>query len=248
MAAHSHPTGDPARVSPPDSDAVMGSCTRAGPPSDPASSADTPETDPSETPLRAILEIQLDDGVDCPVVRETPNASAVTQTLTRGTDTETCQNGVTVVENGSPQTTYVSTQASSSCVCSTISGFECAFDVESVRDGALIVSVIVSARELLTEIVSAVRETGARVTLRRLTRLQDGDGDGGQIELDATAITDKQRDAVELAIERGYYDQPRGVDLEWLADELGVSKSAVSQRLTAVESTLVRSLVSGPGR
>ncbi len=192
------------------------------------------------TPLRAILEVELPESVQCPVARETPNASAVTQTITGDGGGQTCQNEVTVADGTTTQTEYVSTSVDESCACAAIRQFECVFDLEGVRDGALRVSLVVPERSLLGDVVSALRETGASVDLRRISRLGD---DGGSVELDATAITEKQREAVELAVELGYYDRPRGTDLAELADRLDVSRSAVSQRLNAVESTLVQSLV-----
>lgn len=44
-------------------------------------------------------------------------------------------------------------------------------------------------------------------------------------------LTDAQREALLLAWERGYFEVPRGTDLMALAAELGLSDSAVSQRL-----------------
>ena len=45
------------------------------------------------------------------------------------------------------------------------------------------------------------------------------------------AITDEQQEALSLAYERGYYDTPRGVTMEELGDELGISQQAVASRL-----------------
>lgn len=44
-------------------------------------------------------------------------------------------------------------------------------------------------------------------------------------------LTEKQREALEMAWERGYFKVPREVDLVGLAEELGVSDTGVSQRL-----------------
>lgn len=55
-------------------------------------------------------------------------------------------------------------------------------------------------------------------------------------------LSEKQLEVVELAMKAGYYDEPRQATLSDLSDELGVSPSAVSQRLNAVEHKLVRAL------
>jgi predicted DNA binding protein len=44
-------------------------------------------------------------------------------------------------------------------------------------------------------------------------------------------LTPEQREALVLALRRGYFDTPRLVDLETLADELDISKQALSQRI-----------------
>lgn len=56
-------------------------------------------------------------------------------------------------------------------------------------------------------------------------------------------ITKKQWEAARLAVESGYYKQPREATLDDLAAELGISKSAVSQRLANLERTLVLNLI-----
>lgn len=56
-------------------------------------------------------------------------------------------------------------------------------------------------------------------------------------------LTAEQRDTLVTAFERGYYNVPRDVDMEGLADALGVSSNAVSQRLRRGSSNLVRHTV-----
>jgi hypothetical protein len=57
----------------------------------------------------------------------------------------------------------------------------------------------------------------------------EGTGDG---------LTETQRRTVELAIESGYYDVPRATTLVDLAEELGISHQAVSERLRRAERRL----------
>lgn len=198
--------------------------------------------DEEQSPLRALLEVDPPEGGSCPLVTEAPNATHVTQTTTHRGTCRSCQTEVTVVEDDDAETKYVASTITDGCVCLSINKFECVFDVEGVRDGSLVISIVVRERDVLGEIVEAIRETGATVQLKRIQR--HGEIDPGRVELDASAITSKQREAVELAVELGYYDKPRQVGLDELADRLDISKSAVSQRLNAVELTLVRSLVS----
>jgi len=200
-------------------------------------SGDPAARETETTPLRATLEVDPPESTACVVVETSSNAAAVTRSCTG----ETCHSEVTVLEDGSCKQTYVSGDRTPSCVCGTIGEFDCAFDVQEVRNGSLVIGLVVPDRELLSRIVGALQETGATVRLNRLSHRSDDDD--VTLEVDATDVTEKQREAVELAVELGYYDRPRDATLSDLAEELDISRSAVSQRLTAVELTLIDSFV-----
>jgi predicted DNA binding protein len=51
-------------------------------------------------------------------------------------------------------------------------------------------------------------------------------------------LTDRQAEVLEAAVERGYYESPRGIELTELADELGVRKSTLSVTLRRAEGRL----------
>ena len=54
-----------------------------------------------------------------------------------------------------------------------------------------------------------------------------------------TGVTDKQRQALRLAYDEGYYDVPRTVDLREVGDRLDISRQAVSERLRRAHEVLV---------
>ena len=54
-------------------------------------------------------------------------------------------------------------------------------------------------------------------------------------------VTPKQREMLVLALERGYYEMPRRVTMEELADELGISTGAASERFRRGLTNLVSS-------
>lgn len=58
-----------------------------------------------------------------------------------------------------------------------------------------------------------------------LTRVQTETADQAQF------LSEPQREAIQLAYERGYFSVPRGTTLSELSAELGVSEQAVSERL-----------------
>jgi predicted DNA binding protein len=58
-------------------------------------------------------------------------------------------------------------------------------------------------------------------------------------------LTPEQRETIELALERGYFEVPRRATLSDLAGELGVSQQAVSERLRRGTNKVMRALVDG---
>ncbi|UHQ95345.1 helix-turn-helix domain-containing protein [Haloterrigena alkaliphila] len=80
------------------------------------------------------------------------------------------------------------------------------------------------SRDDLVSFNEYCRELDISVTVDHL-RLSDDEDDC------VVALTEKQQELLAVAHEEGYFDVPRGISQDELADRLGVSKSAVSQRL-----------------
>ena len=58
-------------------------------------------------------------------------------------------------------------------------------------------------------------------------------------------LTDQQRSLLADAVERGYYDTPRGCTLTELAEDVGVAKSTLSERLHRIEGRVMKAFVRG---
>jgi predicted DNA binding protein len=56
------------------------------------------------------------------------------------------------------------------------------------------------------------------------------------------SLSDKQREALALAVREGYYERPRRTDLDALAKALGVSRPSLSERLQRAEAHVMRAL------
>lgn len=96
----------------------------------------------------------------------------------------------------------------------------------------------VADHETLTDLLELVH--GADVTARTEDISRAGISAETTVTIDLDVLTAKQRRTLELALEAGYYERPREADLTYLAEELDISKSAVSQRLRTAETKLVR--------
>lgn len=212
----------------------------------------TRETDPTsgsepplDDPVRLDLRIGLPEDARCTVADVDGEVAGVSHRLKRESrdrraDRRECHAEVVVDDGDGVRHEYRRSKVTPGCVCRVFERFDCIPEIRAVEGEAIIVSVLLPDRSGLREVVRRLRETGATVGIERAVRRSSGEA---TVEVDAGEITAKQREAAEVAVEAGYYEAPRRADLEELADRLGVSKSAVSQRLNAVESKLVRSLI-----
>lgn len=181
-------------------------------------------------PLDVELAVETDSASGCPLRGR--DVETVRQSVTqpdRETD-GTCQVAIDDAEHCG----YERTSVGETCPCALLEEHDCIADLEAVRDGRLYFSLVLPGRAVLRSIVEDLRAAGVTVSVERIrTGAVDDDATGD------TGLTQKQREALALAIESGYYERPREATLDDLADELGVTRSAVSQRLTAIERKLV---------
>ncbi|MFB6073050.1 MAG: helix-turn-helix domain-containing protein [Halobacterium sp.] len=90
-------------------------------------------------------------------------------------------------------------------------------------------------RESLAEYQPRVERKGVDVTLQRVYGESDSEFPGGEY-----GLSEKQREALRTAVDAGYYQVPRAATLEDVADELGVSTQAASERLRRGVDAFVR--------
>ncbi|ELY53337.1 helix-turn-helix domain-containing protein [Natronolimnohabitans innermongolicus] len=100
------------------------------------------------------------------------------------------------------------------------------------RDGWWQVSVRFRDREALSEAYDRLESTGLTVDLRRVSDVS------GTTDTE-TRLTPQQQEALEAALEHGYFEIPRGISMEELADELDISHQALSERFRRAYETLV---------
>lgn len=137
----------------------------------------------------------------------------------------------------------------STCPCPVFGRFNCVHDVVDVSDGRVRYVAYLPNRELLTRLISDLRDVTSSLHLRRLKRIDEIEGDdrSGTVSLNLLDVTEKQREAAVAAVTAGYYGPNQETSLEELAADLDISKSALSQRLSAVEAKLVTDAYSESG-
>ena len=98
-----------------------------------------------------------------------------------------------------------------------------------IRDGSATWELTVS-RDRLSQLGEQLDAFGIRFEVASIERFVDPD----------RLLTDRQRRLLVEAVERGYYDTPRGCSLTELAEALDVAKSSVSETLHRAEGAVVK--------
>lgn len=189
------------------------------------------------------LAAEIHPDAACPLAESVdPSATGSVQLVG-----ETCHVSVSATdEAGDGEVRTYTTTVDDDCVCPTFCRSGCVPEVLAIEDGSLHVGAYADSRNTLGDVLEGVKSDAANVRLKRLTTASEtADSSGWRHEaIDQIPLTDKQREAVRTAVEMGYYESPRDASLGDLADTLGVTRSALSQRLNAVETKLITALAS----
>lgn len=88
-------------------------------------------------------------------------------------------------------------------------------------------------REQLREVYDRLREHGINVDIGHLSELSDS-------SWEEIGLTGQQYDSLVAAIKHGYFEIPREISMQELAEELDISHQALSERLRRAYGTLAR--------
>ncbi|WP_226007155.1 helix-turn-helix domain-containing protein [Natrinema salinisoli] len=111
-----------------------------------------------------------------------------------------------------------------------------------ISDGQWTLRLLFPHREELSSAVSDIEDRGVRIDVKRMVEA------GQDEELETTAaLTDPQQEAIAEAYRQGYYDVPREISLEELANELDISHQALSERLRRANRVLAGEQLDEPG-
>ena len=113
-----------------------------------------------------------------------------------------------------------------------------------LEHGAMSFDLLVEDREEISNAVELLREFG-RVEVERISRDFRRQITPSTTEWTSLleSIPPRQRELLQVGLELGYYDLPREVTLQELADEIGIAKTTASQHLRKAEATIVEFFV-----
>lgn len=96
--------------------------------------------------------------------------------------------------------------------------------------------VLFPQRNALSRTYDVATEEGLTIDVRKIHQLDE-------THTNRYGLTDAQYEALDEALDRGYYEIPRSIDMEALSDQLGVSHQALSERLRRAHRTLVEEAI-----
>lgn len=116
---------------------------------------------------------------------------------------------------------------------------------EAIRDGdRTIWRVLVQDDERLGMMYDAVTGRLADGITAQFGHIERVDGWHNTLTT-SVSLPEEQRETLELAVERGYFEEPRAVSVEELATELDVPRSTVSYRLRRATAALTEAYTEG---
>jgi hypothetical protein len=190
-------------------------------------------TEPDRRLLWIVLEIDV--GSDCPLVRvEEPILDVDLQHM-GGMCRSEVVTGKTDVD-----IRHFEQPMGDSCIANVFFAHDCVPHVTGTSDESILVTLHPEDRSSIPKLLEGLDEIGYDARLDRVVRLDEDLLGMPPVLCDFGLLTEKQQEALTLAVERGYYAQSRKATLSELAAELDIGKSAVSHRLQAAESKIIR--------
>jgi hypothetical protein len=192
------------------------------------------ETEESERrPLWVVIEIVV--GSQCPLVEIDEPIHDIDIQQVGGV----CRSEAVVGEDD-VEVRHMERQMDEECVADVFFEHDCVPHITDTRGDSLLVTVHPSSRSAIPGMVSSLEAAGYEAHVERIVRIGEELLGLPPVLCDFGLLTEKQQRALMLAVERGYYAQPREATLDELAEELGIGKSAVSHRLKAAEAKVIR--------
>lgn len=151
-----------------------------------------------------------------------------------------CHTVLTEQNGDAFETEYLSGPIEQDCLsCVMVQKSSCITTMDRIKNDSFVVSIVSPDKKDIRTLVEHLDEH-ASVSLQSIGSTEEVLDT--QLRIDLEDISPKRLEALEVALDAGYYDSPRQADLAEVADRLGVTKSAASQRLNGLERLLVKTL------
>lgn len=123
----------------------------------------------------------------------------------------------------------------SRCICEIFRDHGCSPRIRGGAADTIEIETLLPDRATLRRIIQDLDEISSRVQVTRIQEVEPDRESRGSAIIDLGGLTEKQRHCLTVALENGFFDDPRGISQAELAHELDISPSAVSRRLRSIQ-------------
>jgi predicted DNA binding protein len=194
-------------------------------------------TDSCET----LLEVELSTAPGCVLSTFDRDAEVIYHSQESGK----CQVLLDTTTEGEHDVLRGETIDLAACPMAAMKNYRVVPHVTSVTEDGVVVEGYVEDSSVIWPMLEELRSVTESMSILRIVSLESEADARRRRMVNLDAMTDKQLEALELAYERGYFERPRQVTQEALANELDISKQALSRRLSRVEKVVFDQLI-GP--
>jgi predicted DNA binding protein len=132
--------------------------------------------------------------------------------------------------------------AGTGCACERIELQGCPVREMSAHDGQLLVTFIADDVATLRAVVSDLRDREPSVSVRCLKRSSADQTERETMFIDPESFTERQREVLRTAHERGYFDHPKRANATEVSAELDIATSTFAEHLAAAQTKLMDAL------
>ena len=125
------------------------------------------------------------------------------------------------------------------CVCQFVERLGSPVRDVAVDDGTVTVCFLAADLDNLQYVIRGLKERFAGVSICRLTRSESTQHEDDLVYVDRSSLTERQREVLQVAHERGYFDHPRGANACEVADHLGIAPATFGEHLAAAQRKIL---------
>lgn len=195
----------------------------------------------SQRPRHLEIGLSVKPSADCPVRILAPDVSEVHHHAHE--DGLQCEIVCAAPEAESPMRYHSFNDGKEPCPATTFMEHDSVPNVKRVENDSLLIVTHPPSREAVQDLLEDLQTVSEGVEIKWISDSTEPDG-ASERTVDLETLTEKQLEAIELAVEYGYYDQPRGATVSELAEACEISQSAMSQRLHTAERKLLQAIIS----
>jgi len=118
--------------------------------------------------------------------------------------------------------------------CRSFAGSRCFLTSVKATGPELMEWKVLSSNENLTRLMKELKETGVEAKLKKVVHLKT-----------ESALTSRQEEIIQIALEKGFFDFPRRTSLHPLAKDFGISAAALSEILRRGERRIYQEYFRG---